>query len=248
MINDKIHPKTAQATRAYIADGGRLTCGGDVLVGLQRWETLVEKPADVDALLDNMRDEVDAALAQGASFLDAVPDNFTANQRFTALGFQAKGLDFANAQMAGTSKSDVTPLILAPHVLHREPMTLPAGTRFSVLVGSHCHKGAAAVADVEFNGFGKAADGGVTLSFTCDDGVTDILLETADPRKATAAGGTSAASGPRRADKTNPHHFGTVIPGEVLPVRSEGRRLAQGRGGLVHDGEHEDGDEDHCAC
>ena len=50
----------------------------------------MDKPSDVDALLDNMRDEVDAALAQGASSFDTVPDSFTTDQRFTALGFQVR--------------------------------------------------------------------------------------------------------------------------------------------------------------
>ena len=40
--------------------------GGDVLVGLHRWETLTQRPPVVDALLKNMKEEMDAALAANA--------------------------------------------------------------------------------------------------------------------------------------------------------------------------------------
>jgi hypothetical protein len=200
MIEDRIQPKTAAAVRAFIGEGGKLRVGGDVLVGLERWETLVDKPADVDTLLANMRSELDAALQQGAKFFDSVPASFNASQTFTALGFQAKGMEFVKAQLSG-AEADVTPLILAPHVLHRQPLTLPAGTRFAVVE----HSDPAAngrVADIVFDGFGSAANGDLTLSYL-HEGHT-IMVTCPDPN---AKAGASAGSGPRRADKKNAHEY-----------------------------------------
>ena len=37
-------------------------------------------------------------------------------------------------------RNDLSPLLVAPHVLHAEPRTLPAGTQFEVLVDKDdCH-------------------------------------------------------------------------------------------------------------
>ena len=50
----------------------------------------------------------------------------------------------------------------------------------------------------------------LTLSFLCEGHHEVIVLETPDPRKAARlAAGAGAASGPRRADRKNEHHFGT---------------------------------------
>ena len=48
--------------RDWVANGGKLKIGGDVLVGLHRWETLVDKPEAVDQLLSNMSEELNAAM------------------------------------------------------------------------------------------------------------------------------------------------------------------------------------------
>merc|ERR1719387_2509725 len=48
MIEDGIQPKSADAVRAWVKGGGKLKVGGDVLVGLKRWETLVPKTPEVD--------------------------------------------------------------------------------------------------------------------------------------------------------------------------------------------------------
>ena len=62
MIEPAIEPKTKEAVEAYIAKGGKLKVGADVLIGLQKWETLVAKPEKVvDQLLKNMSDELSAA-------------------------------------------------------------------------------------------------------------------------------------------------------------------------------------------
>lgn len=40
--------------RKWVNGGGKLKVGGDVLVGLSRWETLVPKTKETDQLLKNM--------------------------------------------------------------------------------------------------------------------------------------------------------------------------------------------------
>merc|ERR1711937_33865 len=117
MIEDGIEPKTADKVREWVSNGGKLKVGGDVLVGLKRWETLVAKTPYVDMLLKNMPDELEAALAQKGKLIGPsdLPGDFTPAQIHTALGYQQKGLDFATAQKKGT---DLTPLLCAPQILH----------------------------------------------------------------------------------------------------------------------------------
>merc|ERR1712070_709192 len=82
MIEPAIEPKSADAVRAWVRNGGKLKVGGDVLVGLKRWETLVPKTPEVDMLLKNMPDELEAALAQGSKLVTPqdVPSDFTSAQ------------------------------------------------------------------------------------------------------------------------------------------------------------------------
>merc|ERR1712151_667555 len=79
MIEDGIQPKSADAVRAWVNGGGKLKVGGDVLVGLKRWETLVDKTPEVDKLLANMPDELNAAMGPSAKLItaDDLPDSFT---------------------------------------------------------------------------------------------------------------------------------------------------------------------------
>merc|ERR1719389_552789 len=79
MIEPGIEPKTAGKVREWVNGGGKLKVGGDVLVGLKRWETLVPKPPEVDTLLSNMPDELEAALAQGSKLVtpESLPKDFT---------------------------------------------------------------------------------------------------------------------------------------------------------------------------
>merc|ERR1719480_687843 len=100
MIEEGIQPKTAEAVRAWVKGGGKLKVGGDVLVGLKRWETLVPKTPEADKLLENMQDELQAALgAKTKQISEAdLPETFTAEQRHNALGYQQKGLEFATSQ------------------------------------------------------------------------------------------------------------------------------------------------------
>ena len=45
MIEDAIEPKTVENVKAFVKAGGKLKVGADVLIGLKRWETLVERSA-----------------------------------------------------------------------------------------------------------------------------------------------------------------------------------------------------------
>merc|ERR1712048_1263194 len=118
MIEDGIQPKTAEKVREWVNKGGKLKVGGDVLVGLKRWETLVAKTPEVDKLLENMSEELEGALAANLKLVEAtdLPTSFSACQIHTALGYQAKGLEFV--QKTQPSGADLTPLLVAPEVLH----------------------------------------------------------------------------------------------------------------------------------
>merc|ERR1712190_173781 len=93
MIEEGIQPKTADTVREWVEGGGKLKVGGDVLVGLKRWETLVPKTPEVDKLLANMPDELNAAMGQSAKLITPqdLPKDFTTAQIHNALGYQQKG-------------------------------------------------------------------------------------------------------------------------------------------------------------
>merc|ERR1712151_627669 len=80
MIEDGIQPKTADKVREWVKNGGKLKVGGDVLVGLKRWETLVPKTPEVDKLLANMADELNAAMGPSAKLITPadLPSSLTA--------------------------------------------------------------------------------------------------------------------------------------------------------------------------
>jgi len=204
MIEDDIQPKSVDAVKQHVTEGGRLKVGGDVLVGLKRWETLVDKTPYVDQLLDNMHDELSSALDQTAKLIgeEQIPDHFTVAQKFTALGFQQKGMDFIRSQGIGT---DLTPLVLAPHVLHRKPLSLPAGTKFTVYQDEQTWT------KIDFLGFGKAPNGDITVWFR--HAGQEIHSTQPDPN---AAAAISTETGRRMADPANPDDFATVVPGEIL--------------------------------
>merc|ERR1712032_1175545 len=110
-----------------------------------------KKTPEADKLLDNMQDELKAALGQSSRLigLDALPVGLNAAQRHTALGYQAKGLEFVKGQAKGL---DLSPMLVAPTVVHGKPRSLANGTHFELL------KDPADVAkrlQVTFCGFGK---------------------------------------------------------------------------------------------
>ena len=51
--------------RQWVNKGGKLKVGGDVLVGLKRWETLVPKTPEVDKLLANMPEAAEVCQSLG---------------------------------------------------------------------------------------------------------------------------------------------------------------------------------------
>merc|ERR1719454_1733940 len=174
MIEAGIEPKTADAVRAHVNSGGKLKVGGDVLVGLKRWETLVPKTPYVDMLLKNMPDELEAALSQKGKLIGPkdLPENFTTAQVNTALGYQQKGLDFATSQAKGT---DLSPLLCAPQILHAAPQSVAKGTRFEVV---HQAENVMQRETIQFDGFGKAPNGDILVNFQ-HEGQT-VPVQTAD--------------------------------------------------------------------
>merc|ERR1712038_1013274 len=154
-----------------------------------------------------MADELAAALGAQAKLVGAedLPAGFTAAQRHTALGYQQKGLDFAKLQAQG---KDLSPLLLAPHVLHAQPRSLVNGTRFEVLVDS-AQTGKRS--QVQFTGFGTAPNSDILLNFMHEGQQVQVAMPDPD-----AAVGAAKASGPRKADPSNRLELGTVVPGEIL--------------------------------
>merc|ERR1719373_554379 len=207
MIEPGIEPKTADAVRAWVNNGGKLKVGGDVLVGLKRWETLVPKTPYVDMLLKNMSGELEAALGASSKLITTadLPSEFTPAQIHNALGYQQKGLDFAKSVKQGT---DLSPLLVAPTVLHGKPRSLKAGTHFEVFdkPGDMTSK-----EQVEFTGFGKAPNGDITMGFKIRG--VEIKTQMADPDAAVAA---TADSGPRKATPGDKYQLPCIVPGEVL--------------------------------
>jgi biotin carboxyl carrier protein len=219
MIEPALEPKSVKAVRDWVNKGGKLKVGGDVLVGLKRWETLVPKTPEVDKLLSNMSAELDDAMGQSGKLItpESLPADWNAAQVHTALGYQGKGLELVKNQPKG---KELTPLLEAPHLLHRAPMTLPAGTTFD-LVGSH-------PAQLKFEGFGKAPNGDITMSFL-NEGIS-VQVTKPDPN---AAVGKSAKSGPAKADPGNKNHVPCAVPGEVLVYSVKSGDVLKAGGPLV---------------
>merc|ERR1719387_136814 len=208
LIEPGIEPKTAEAVRAWVNKGGKIKVGGDVLVGLKRWETLVPKTKEVDKLLDNMKSELDDAMNQKKGLVTPgdLPKDFSPEQIHNALGYQQKGFDFAKLQAKG---ADLTPLLSAPHVLHSQPRTLKPGTRFEVLQTGTSNVSQRST--VGFVGFGTAPNGDIKMGFLHKGKTLEVQLP--DPDAAVSAG---AASGPRKANATDPNQLGAVVAGEML--------------------------------
>lgn len=106
------------------------------------------------------------------------------------------------------SGADLSPLLVAPHVLHARPLSLAAGTKFELLKKP---PNVNERAQVEFQGFGKRPNGDISLAFKIE-GVTCEYTQK-DPN---AAVGGVVESGPRKATPGNAHELGTMVPGEIL--------------------------------
>jgi len=207
MIEPAIEPKTADAVRKFVNGGGKLKVGGDVLVGLKRWETLVPKTPEADKLLANMPDELQSAMAQQSKLVgvEDLPKGLSPAKIHTSLGYQQKGLDFVKNQEKGM---DLSPLLVAPHVLHAKPRSLAAGTRFELL---NDFNNTSKRLQVEFKGFGKTPNGDIELIYLYEGQTVRVSMPDPD-----AAVGAAKASGPRKADPGNKFELACVVPGEVL--------------------------------
>ena len=98
--------------------------------------------------------ELEAALAQKSKLIGPgdLPAHLTSAQRHTALGYQGKGLEFVKSQAGAVELhfsqsqfalcsvsceakgTDLTPLLIAPTVLHSAPKTLKPGSTFQILM------------------------------------------------------------------------------------------------------------------
>jgi len=197
----------------------------------------VPKPPEVDKFLENMADELEAALAASSQLVTDkdigtgkwdeswVKAEWTPAQVHTALGYQKKGMDFVTNQRA--LGRELTPLIRAPHVLHRKPMTLPAGTRFELVTDAGTKDKGYHVSgseDLVFEGFGRAPNGDITLGFLHEG--TPLEVRAKDP----AAVKVEEAGQQRKADPSNPQHVAAQVPGEMLSYLVEpGDELRKGQ-------------------
>merc|ERR1712151_672339 len=134
-----------------------------------------------------------------------LPKSFTTAQIHNALGYQQKGFDFTKTVKMGT---DLSPLLVAPTVLHGKPRSLKAGTKFEVFdkPGDLTSK-----EQVEFTGFGKSPNGDITMGFKIRG--VEIKTSMADPD---AVVGATTASGPRKATPGDKNQLACIVPGEVL--------------------------------
>jgi biotin carboxyl carrier protein len=221
MIEEGIQPKTADAVRAWVNGGGKLKVGGDVLIGLKRWETLVPKTQEVDKLLANMSDELETALAQKSKRISPgdLPAEFSARQRHTALGYQAKGLEFVSKSQG--TVSDLSPLLVAPHVLHLGRKTLAEGTKFELLSDP---TDLSKRVQVTFGGFSTTAAGDISLSFLHEGKTAVVSMPDPDKKK------SENTSGPRKADPSNKGELACEVPGELVSYAvKEGDVLVEGK-------------------
>jgi len=205
MIEDDLQPKSVEAVKKWIDEGRKLKVGGDVLVGLHQWQTLVPRTHAAQKLLENMSVELTAALGQTADLITPsdLPDDFTPTEVHTALAYQQKGFDIVNRVRRG---QDLSVLLVAPHVLHCEPRTLTDGTNFELLKSESCQDRL----HVQFGGFSKAPNGDLTMDFLCEN--TSMQVSLPDPD----VGVVKTTAGQRKASPDDPNELACEVPGEVL--------------------------------
>jgi hypothetical protein len=213
MIEDAISPKTPEATRKFIENGGKLKVGGDVLIGLDKWETLVGKPPTVDVLLKNMSAELKQAqdtlkanfASAEATEVAAQADEaaggkpMSARQVFTEVGFGQKGKDLYSGKM-----ENYTSLLTSPWVLHSKPRSIGAKTHVQLLTEE-------GKKEVVFNGFLKKPDSGELILKYSVNG-EKVFVTKSDP-DAVKGGGGGGDGGAREAGE---NEFGMPVPGQIL--------------------------------
>lgn len=195
----------------HIQSGGKLKVGGDVLLGLSHWQSLIEKPGIVDTLLNNMSDEL--AVALESSKLPLRPSKKASElEIFVTAGFQQKGIEW----LSGTIP-DLSPLLTAPHVLHAKPGELPHNTPFSLQLATGKNE------SVLFMGSSISRDQStVSLEFMVNNQIKQISL----PNQNAMTG--IADEGPKLAKE--PNEYGLPVPGEVVSLNIEpGTVLESGR-------------------
>jgi len=199
----------------------KLKVGGDVILGLHKWETLTAKTPEVDLLLGNMQDELQAALdaekaleaGSGFTVSEEIKNGQgSAEQRYCEIGFQAK----AKALYEGDF-TDYSPLLKSPWVLHAAPRTLKAGTRIKILTEEQVISGATGqpsivngTQEVVFDGFSRK-DGAAEITANFIVNGERISVTKTDPSVVT--GGAGADPLDREATATE---FGMPVPGEIL--------------------------------
>ncbi|CAD7974594.1 unnamed protein product [Amoebophrya sp. A120] len=212
MIEEAIFPKDTQSVYSFLKTGGKLKVGGDVLVGLHKWETLVDKPPAVDLLLHNMRSELDTALNPGsnAGFRPHF-DAFGAEQYYTELGYGKKGKDL----YAGKVK-DLSCMLLCPWVLQSTPRALPSMTKIDLLLDH------GRVAQALFRGFGRRQNHGEILLVFSANGER-VVVSKPDPDAVKFLGGADDAN-----RMAGDNEFGIPVPGEILSIDvAVGQKLEQ---------------------
>ena len=208
MIAPEINPKTMDYVVEFIQNGGKLNVGGDVLLGIDKWETLVDKPPIINQLLLNMKNELTSAKQMAAQPLQPKPTDALLNQ-FIIAGFQKKGMDWLDNKI-----KDITPLILSPHVLHAKPGELPVNTPFKVRLSN------GRVEDVVYLGRSLSDDGtAFTLSFKVNESVKQVTIANPSAVLVNSTGPTLAKDS----------EYGLVVPGELINLLvSEGDQLTAG--------------------
>ena len=198
MIETEISQKTTASVIEFINNGGKLTVGGDVLLGLDKWQTLIPKPPIVDQLLKNMSSELDAAKKVASSPIMPKPsDSF--EDKILKAGFQQKGLEYINGDIP-----DLSPLSLAPHLLHARRGKFPKNTSFKLRLTN------GKVEDVIFKDRTLSDDKQTIYLSYIANGKT-ITKQKPNPEQNFFA----KTDGPKLAQE---NEFGINLPGEVVNV------------------------------
>lgn len=129
----EISPKTLEAAKAYINQGGQLTIATPILEGLRDWKTLLPRPAIIETLLANHGISLEVASAPEAA-LDIAAERKALQMQLpnthvtdrvlsTALAFDNIGLGYLQAQDSQTPEpqpKDMTVMLNSPEFVYSE--------------------------------------------------------------------------------------------------------------------------------